>query len=175
MMTINKRKNLPDNLAIYYSIANRGDPRHLDYELSYVVTSTQNARAHSQCKSKLGWPYALQKMTGAKSIELLLTRLLSANVSEIALSTFRCLVNVYDTMLNAPDCVSERLTMDMDTPQCLTASHWRPTPRTTRRKESSQRTAGTTQCGGRHRRARRNNDSGDPLEQRLRTVHPSGQ
>ena len=119
-MTINKRKNLPDNRTIYYSIANRGDPRHLDYELSYVVTSTQNARAHSQCKSKLGWPYALQKMTGAKSIEFLLTRLLSANVSEIALSTFRCLVNVYDTMLNAPDCVSERLTMDMDTPQCLT-------------------------------------------------------
>ena len=119
-MTISKRKNLPDHVAIYYSIADRGDPRHLDYELSYVVTSTQNARAHSQCKSNLAWPYALKMMTGAKSIQLLLTRLLSANVSEIALSTFRCLVNVYDTMLNAPDGVRERLSLDMDTPQCLT-------------------------------------------------------
>ena len=37
-------------------------------------------------------------------------------VTEVGLATLRCLVNVYDVMLNEPDGLMEKLTMGMNIP-----------------------------------------------------------
>lgn len=119
-MHVITRKNLPDSKVIYYSMAGRGDHKLLSYGLSYVITSTDEARDHSSGKSRIRWPCALRNLQGKQPVVSALERLLAGNVSEIALCTFRNMVNAYDVLLNESNEVCAGLKLSLTEPQCLT-------------------------------------------------------
>jgi len=117
---IGKRRNLQAGTSVYYSIAGQGDPQHLDFPISYILTSMGDAELQNHCKTLLAWPCVLKNMVGAKaSFETMLQRLFTNTVTEVGLATLRCLVNTYDVLLNEPEGVKERLNLSMNTPQCL--------------------------------------------------------
>ena len=119
-INIGKRRNLPDEVGIYYSIAGQGDPHHLDFPISYILTSMGEAKLQNHCRASLAWPCVLKNMVGNKaSFETVLRRLFTKTVTEVGLATLHCLVNTYDVMLNEPDGLKEKLNLNMNTPECL--------------------------------------------------------